>query len=296
MDIKEFDVELLLTKQEAKDLLGTTVPDIEPNVTEPGVYRDKDTGEPILVYLPYPGDTSELRNAVLNTGMSTTLRGSGMRNQSRTFGMAARSVVLKRESCRPASLAWDNPAAQITLSNAALSLGAKLKEILPEVFEHDTEVLEQVLPEWRMAEDSLWTSGVINQSSQLPYHRDRANFETWSAMPVVRRGMKGGHLSFPEYGITVNCRDGYALWFNGNRYVHGVTPMTPTAPDGYRYSIVFYALRGMKDCHTYAVEVGESRKRRTERELKMGETDTAVLAQRISGRSTGSFKVEKQEK
>jgi hypothetical protein len=171
-------------------------------------------------------------------------------------------------------------------------LGDYLREQLPEVFEHDMNELSQVLPEWRMTEDNLWTSGVINQASALPYHRDGSNFDTWSAMPVLRRGMDGGNLHMPEYGITINCRDGWALWFNGYAYVHGVTPMSPRAKDGYRYSIVFYAKRGMKDCHTYAVEIGEARARRQGREEGM--TDTSVegaMAKIPNGRSNGDTRI-----
>ena len=42
--------------------------------------------------------------------------------------------------------------------------------------------------------------------------------------------------------------------------------MHTTSPDGYRYSVVYYALRGMKDCFTYAMELGQARAARTERE------------------------------
>lgn len=286
--IDEYYISRVMSKKEADSVVGEMVQDIPATISQPGIYRDSETEEAVLVYAKYPGDTAKLRRAVLSAGMSTTLRGSGMRNRSRTFGFATRSVVLQRENCRPASLAWDYPEAQMVLSEAADSLAGFFKQVLPEAHLDDEKVMEQVLPEWRMSEDSLWTSGVINQSSQLPYHRDRANFETWSAMPVIRRGMDGGHLSMPEYDITVNCRDGYALWFNGHKFVHGVTPMTPTKEDGYRYSIVFYALRGMKDCHTYAVEIGEARKRRTEREKTLADTDPDILAQRIVPRATGS--------
>lgn len=293
MELPEFEITRVLSKEDGQKVIGEKVPANEPNVNEAGIYRDSETGEVILVYMPYPGDVKMLRNAVLQTGMSTTLRSSGVRNMSRTFGMASRSVVLKRESCRPASLAWDFPEAQMVLNGAAKALGETLKELLPEIHEQDSQVLEQVLPEWRMTEDSLWTSGVINQSSELPFHRDRANFETWSAMPVVRRGMSGGHLTMPEYGITINCRDGWALYFNGNRYVHGVTPMKAKTKDGYRYSIVFYALRGMKDCHTYAVEVGEARKRRTEREKLMAELPAGGITGAKGARSSGTVRVTK---
>jgi hypothetical protein len=146
-----------------------------------------------------------------------------------------------------------------------------------------------------MTEQTLWTSGVINQASALPYHRDRANFDSWSAMPVVRRGMEGGDLHMPEYGITVNCRDGWALWFNGYAHVHGVTPMKLRAKDGYRYSIVFYAKRGMKDCHTYAVEVGEARQKRMEREAKMvTQTREDIMGNIPNARSQGNYVVKKK--
>ena len=59
---------------------------------------------------------------------------------------------------------------------------------------------------------------------------------------------------------------GWAVYFCGYRWVHGVTPMKVVAEDGYRYSIVYYALRGMKDCFTYAVETARGKKKRTERE------------------------------
>jgi hypothetical protein len=267
-----------MTRDEAKKLSGETVTWHEPNIQEAGIYRDADTGEAVLLYAPYPDITTDLRRAVFSTEMGVTLRqGSGSKNVSRVFGFTTRNVMTQKEACRPTSFSYENPEAQRVMNKTATTLGEYLRQQLPEVFESDMEKADAVLPEWRMTENSLWTSGVINQSSQLPYHVDGANFDTWSAMPVLRRGMEGGHLHIPEYDITINCRDGWALWFNGFRYVHGVTPMKPRQDDGYRYTIVFYAKRGMKDCHTYAVEIGEARKKRKARELGMvGETVSAV--------------------
>jgi hypothetical protein len=104
--------------------------------------------------------------------------------------------------------------------------------------------------------------------------------------------MDGGHLHMPEYDITINCRDGWALWFNGFAYVHGVTPMKPRVKDAYRYSIVFYAKRGMKDCHTYAVELGEARAKRKEREMGMANQTVEDMKAKIpAGRSNGNTKI-----
>lgn len=290
--LPEFFIDRVLTRKEADEVVGEVVVAHETNVNEAGLYRDRATGEAILVYAPYPAKVTALRKAVLDTNYSTTLRASGTRNNSRVFGFTNRSAVLQRESCTPTSLAWESPEAQMVLNETAEVLGDYLRDQLPEVFEHDLNEVSAVLPEWRMTEDALWTSGVINQSSALPYHRDGSNFDTWSAMPVVRRGIDGGHLHMPEFGITINCRDGWALWFNGYAYVHGVTPLEPRSKDGYRYSIVFYAKRGMKDCHTYAVEVGEARKRRATREQGMKDTSLEAAQAKIpSGRSNGDTRI-----
>jgi hypothetical protein len=291
--LAEYEIDRVLSKDEAQDVIGLPVEKIAPNVHEAGIYRDRATGEAILVYAPLPASTTKLRKAVIETNYGTNLRSAGMKNISRVFGFTTRSVPLQREACVPTSLSLESPETQRTLGDIADALGNYLFEQLPEVYEEDVKKLEAVLPEWRMTEQALWTSGVINQSSALPYHRDRANFDSWSAMPVVRRGMEGGDLHFPEYGITVNCRDGWALWFNGFAYVHGVTPMKPRAKDGYRYSIVFYAKRGMKDCHTYAVEVGEARAKRMERESKMvNQTREDIMSNIPNGRSLGNMAID----
>lgn len=292
--LPEFEIRRVMTKKEADAVVGDTVPEKEPNVQQAGIYRDADTGEAVLVYAPYPAKVTSLRKAVIGTHYGTTLRASGTRNVSRTFGFTTRSAVLQREACQPTSLSYEDPEAQMILNETAEVLGNYLRDQLPEVYEHDYQTVGAVLPEWRMTEDALWTSGVINQSSALPYHRDGSNFDTWSAMPVVRRGMDGGHLHMPEYDITINCRDGWALWFNGYAYVHGVTPMKGRQKDGYRYSIVFYAKRGMKDCHTYAVEIGEARKKRKQREAGMVGDSINQLKQKIkSGRSNGNTAIVK---
>jgi hypothetical protein len=82
----------------------------------------------------------------------------------------------------------------------------------------------------------------------------------------------GEMLHLPEYGITASCRNGFVVFFNGYRLVHGVTPLTYIRPagrpggKGYRFSIVYYALRGMKDCATFAAELAQGQAKRTERE------------------------------
>jgi len=266
MKLEEILVKRVMTRDEAEAMNGTEVPDKEPNLTEPCLLRDADTLAPVLFYCPFPGDATPLRQAVLAVKMGKTKRASGMENLSRTFGFSPKNVVMRREACRPSSIAYDQPREHSVLVETSKVLADLVVSILPDVYEHDHETMKEVPDEWRMADDALWTSGVVNKASQLPYHQDQANFSTWSAMPTFRRQMRGGYLHIPEYDVIVACRDGYVTAFNGFDLVHGVTPMTKLAKDAYRYSAVYYAMRRMKDCHTFAVEIGEGRRRRTERE------------------------------
>lgn len=264
----------VMSEEQASELVGTIVPNAEPNCNEAGIWIDDDTEEIVFVYFPMEEEVNLLRAAVLNIDYGTVVRSkTGMRNLSRTFGMAPRKVFQRRESCRPTSLAFENPNEHAVLVAFSEKFAEMYKEFAPELYEKDAQALKEagLSDEWKMTDDSLWTSGVINKSATLPYHRDGFNFATWSAMPVIRREMSGGYLTFPEYDFTCSCRDGWVTFFAGYKYVHGVTPMTPKSADAYRYSIVYYALRGMKDCFTYAVETAKAKQRRTERETKMAQ-------------------------
>jgi hypothetical protein len=267
-DYRNLTMRRVMSKEDADKYVGEMVPDIEANVTEACVVRDADTGEPLFAYLPLPrGKVAELRRAVLRVKYGHTLRGvKGVINVSRVFGMSPRKPMVSRESCRPTTLSQEDPEAHAVIVNMAYTLADQMREVFPEVHERDSRVIQEVADDWRMAEGALWTSGVINKTSTLPYHRDGFNFDTWSAMPVVRRSVTGGYLHIPEYDIVCSARDGYSLYFYGHGLVHGVTPMTQTKRDGYRYSVVYYALRGMKDCFTYAMETARGQEKRTERE------------------------------
>ncbi len=263
--------ERVLTAEQATAMVGDDVPPAEANVTSAVVAADADTAEPVFAYLPL-GDVAELRRAILSVEYGENMiRANGVRNRARTFGYGPRRPVYRREGCASTTLARENPESHRIITGFADRLAGLLPDIDPNLAEQGLEAVAEVEPDWRLGESKLWTSGVINQSAVLPWHRDAFNFPAWSAMPVLRRHIDGGYLRIPEYGATIACRDGWGVFFAGYSLLHGVTPMRLRRPDGYRFSIVYYALKGMKNCFDAAQETAYAKKRRTEREQDMAE-------------------------
>lgn len=262
----------LCTTDEATTLVGDTVGDREPTDLRMGtVVCDDITGDPVVAYLRNP-EPAPLRRAVLamDCRSSTQQRQSNYRSKSKTFGYAPRRPVTLRESCTMTTTGRDTPEIEAVLERYADVFMPMLESVDPALVATARTETAEVLPEWKLGESKLWTSGIVNDTAQLPYHRDGFNFPTWSAMPVVRRGTRGGYLHVPEYDLVVPCGDASVTMFEGFRLVHGVTPIRRvTKGEGYRISVVYYALRGMKNCFEAAEEAAYGRKKRTEREAEM---------------------------
>jgi hypothetical protein len=265
--------ELFLGRQMDREVarakfVGERVQELGANVVTPTLVRDADTDEPICIYAPLPEGVADLRRAVRGVTQFNGVNraGSGYRTKSATFGTAPRKPVFQREGCASTAVKRDFPEQHSVLESYADRCQAMLGEWLPEMVTASADESAAIKPDWRLTPDTFWTSGVINQTVSMPYHTDSSNYDVWSAMPVVRRGTRGGYLHVPEYDVVLECRDGWCAWFPGFRLVHGVTPITRSSPDGYRYSVVFYALRGMRDCATTAMEQQYAKEMRTERE------------------------------
>ncbi|QPX62117.1 queuine tRNA-ribosyltransferase [Mycobacterium phage Indlovu] len=287
-ELHRLDVKRVASPDEASLCVGDMVPAREPSDIKPGtVIHDADTGEPVLGYLAL-NDPGPLRRALLQIDCGPAVqRANNYRSRSRTFGYAPRRPVIWREACGIATLGRDRPDIEAVLESYADQFMDGLARIDMRLIRDGRAATESVTPDWKMGGSQFWTSGVVNDTAQLPYHRDGFNFPVWSAMPLVRRGTRGGHLHLPEYDLVVPCADATVTYFEGFRLVHGVTPITRVkAKQGYRISAVYYALRGMKNCRTAAEEAAYGRRRRTEREAEMA-ARLAAGDRSIPGQSKG---------
>jgi hypothetical protein len=254
-------------KSNSEKLIRVNATDLEPTHEGEFVAYDE-TGLPILALAQYTGDLAKYRKAIMEYPISTTVRAAGIRNASSVFGFVSRSPVMRRAACSSCAGQRDHPEAHNGIIEAAEVIADMMSRLVPDVHAKQLETLTAVREEWKLP-GGLWTSGVLNKTSNLPYHYDRNNFDAWSAMPVVRRHARGGHLHIPRLNVVLKMNDGDVLFFNGQAWVHGVTPITLLKKDAYRYSAVYYPVKKMEQCLSWEAEMEHARQWRTDNESNL---------------------------
>jgi len=228
-------------------------------VTEPCKVFDQNN-ELVCVYDMVDLDTSELVDEMKSMKYSETTRTGGLVTTSRIFGFQPRLERRQRAFCNQTSLARDNPKAEAMLRSLATHITKKYFNAAPEVADNHKQLLDEVIDEWRMPE-SLFTSGIVNKNNPLSYHFDAGNFKNvLSCMLVLREEMEGGWLCVPEINTRFLLKHNSLFMFDGQKILHGVSPMKPMTDDGYRFSIVYYSLKGMWKCLTLTEELLRARK------------------------------------
>jgi hypothetical protein len=190
-------------------------------------------------------------------------RHAGFNNQSQVVGYLGPSERLKRIACAPCNMALTRPAEHAAVAAIAGDLADLMREECPDGAAVDGELVDRIHPDWRLP-GGLFTSGIVNRDSTLPYHRDLNNLPgAWSAMAVLRRGVRGGHLHLPELDVTLACSDGDVVFFRSQELEHAVTPLRRRARDGYRITVVFYVARRLTACGPAAEEAERAGRLRT---------------------------------
>lgn len=234
---------------------------------------DEETGRHVLTFVNLNThgqykDPAPLLEALQGMYFGEGYRTQGLKRRSVVIGYQPR-LILRRDFCAVATLAMKKPKVHQTLIDFGLHSGEVYKSMLPQLFDKQSqEVHNNVLPEWhyflRSAKPDLdglsahFTSGIANKASALHYHRDSGNFpEANSTMISLARDMDHGSglLVMPEYRIALQFNGFELLIFNGSQIVHGVTKIKQQHPSAYRYTIVYYALKGMSKCLPMAQEL-----------------------------------------
>lgn len=262
-------IDLIEVKHNRK--IGSVCEYIEPNVVEDSIFYVD--GEPIGFYLTKMPEKmcklSDLANFEFNSENvpKTKLDRSDVlkaqqenpkltRAQAREIGTSQLSAILgsvppkpqfKRDYPTRSSVHSVKSAQPFIKAMLLLAIESEklIKEILPQQYEAQKKLFEQVDDKWKFG--NLWTSSISNYNISAPFHRDTGNIK--GAVNVIickKHNSKGGDLHVPDYGATIGQKDNSILVYPAWRNMHGVTPILPTYKGGYRNSLIFYPLKAFK--------------------------------------------------
>lgn len=200
--------------------------------------------------------------AVINTRGRPRLSGIG--DRQKMVGTLAPQPLRQRYGCRRSMVSrGTDPSDWLQVVQECHEVFARH---LPTQAALNAACADSVAPLWKW-EGTGWTSGVLNLTQVLPYHRDSGNLVgSWSAMIGARSsGVTGGHLYLPEFDAVLGVGHRSLICFPGAEVTHGVTPMS-VAREGWRVTAVFYGLKGCIPCLPDELEELErASKRSTER-------------------------------
>lgn len=110
-------------------------------------------------------------------------------------------------------------------------------------------------PEWVIPQ-TPYTTITVNHTYATGVHKDAGDLEAgFSNMAVLRSGQyRGGYLTFPEYRVAVDMKDGDVILFDAHEW-HGNTEMTDRSEDAVRVSTVLYFRERMVTCGTAEEEL-----------------------------------------
>ena len=174
-------------------------------------------------------------------------RAQGCSQYSTILGSIPPNPVMRRPYPNISSVHRDKKAKTFikALWGACLEAEQIIKELTPDIHKKQTELFEDIKKDWRFG--NMYTSSISNYNIAAAYHRDTGNVVgTVNTILTKRNNSKGGCLNVPDYNATFEQADNSMLVYPAWKNVHGVTPIQPTSPDGYRNSLIFYALKAFK--------------------------------------------------
>ncbi len=261
---------------------------------------DEDTtlvadGVPVLVYQTNAGDpaeTARIGQLLQRIPYDKTVRVKKLVTQSRTIGFQPRSTI-RRDFCTTAKLATEDPELHGLLCAYAAKAVGVYQASGPEILErHMAKVGEKVREEF-VIPGTPFTSGIVNKNNPLMYHFDGGNdHDVWSAMFCLRDKTEGGRLALPEFGLKFAIANNSLLMFDGQKLLHGVTPILAGGKGAYRFTVVYYSRREMWNCLPLDAEVARTRRSCRASLTPVGFTPSAATAQgAVEGAGTSKLAV-----
>lgn len=278
--MKTLYVNLSEAPKNTKELLSQkALENNDPIIDEDTIVVDEVTGETLLIYKDTEStiDTSGMIDALSKVKFSVNRRTNGLVTQSEIIGYRPRMVGLAgKKTCSKTAFGNKYKSIEDELFKVANTAEQLYSQFAEKRYQNHTQLATNVRGEYLMPE-THFTSGIINKNNPLKYHMDTGNFkDVFSIMLGLKKDIKGGYLHIPELKVNLKISNGSLSMFDGQRFVHGVTPMVGTHEASYRFTIVFYSLVQMWNCLETSAEVANAKKaedRKLEKLLRMIEEE-----------------------
>lgn len=226
-------------------------------VNESTIIRDPQ-GNILCVYIVEPSQWLErIRASIMNINFETSDRASGLIQTSVIFGYRPASTMRSTTQSTCSKTRFANKQAELNeiLTKSGLHLDELYRKYIPDIYVQHKESTDKILENWKLHE-SVFTSGIVNKNNALPYHRDSGNFDNvYSNMIGFKKGIQGGRLVIPELNLKLEIQDSSVTMFDGQKLLHGVTPIIKLNSSSYRFTAVYYSLKSMWKCLTPEDEI-----------------------------------------
>lgn len=262
--MKKLYVNLDVNKIDNKKWLsGKALPNDDPVIDEDTVIIDELTNEVLVIYKDTEKEvnTDGMIEALSRVRFPKDERTNGLITQSETIGYRPRMMGLSgKKTCAKTTFGNKHKDIEDDLFHVAHIAEGLYSKYAPDRYQNHSTMAQKVRGEYLMPETNF-TSGIINKNNPLKYHLDTGNFKNvFSIMLGLKKDIKGGYLHIPELKVNLKISNGSLTMFDGQRFVHGVTPIIGSKEKSYRFTIVFYSLVQMWSCLETAAEVENAKK------------------------------------
>ena len=220
------------------------------------------TGKPLLIYLPkyMTGMRFDEAYSVLhkikvsgNRGLASGAPGftvGGRRRYKEVMSAVIGNVdpLGNTPYCRTTAWTGDHAEEFSSLFPVFMDVDRAFAEYVPDRYMAQKTRANATLPEW-MVGDTVFTTMTVNNTYPTGVHKDAGDLdEGFSCLTTWRRGnYSGGHLTFPEWRVSVDLQDGDLILMDAHHW-HGNTALNLISEDAERISLVLYYRTKVADC------------------------------------------------
>lgn len=231
--------------------------DVNELIDRHGVYELEDN-LPLYYGVINEIGTDSLLQACKEIKYNNTPRTNGLVTNAKPFGSKPANGR-KDPFCSQAVMKARFPKADSVFKAFSHYMASIYKEKFPEIYLKNKKALrkdKKPVHEDYIIGNTPYTSGIVNFNNNLAYHYDTGNHEGMlSGMIVLSNNISGGHLILPEYDVAFKIKNNTVIFFDGQKILHGVSPIHVINSRGYRYSIVYYSMKELWRCLPFQEEM-----------------------------------------